>query len=81
MEWTRDLTFNFINSVPYFSTVNQGDLVLGNFPRREDDHARSAPGGLECLEDARNSRRLFGMVVTEVLVLSHARVVTVAHPS
>ena len=74
-----NLTFNFIDAVPDVSTVNQDDLVHGNFSRGENDHAGSAPGGLECFENARNSRRLFGMVITEVFVLFHARVVTVAH--
>ena len=80
MRCRRNLTFNIINAVPHVSTVNQGDLVLGNFPRGKNNHARSAPGSLECLENARNSRRLFGVVIAEMLVLSHARVVTVAHP-
>jgi len=81
MKCGRNLTFNFFNSFPYFSTVNQRDFVLGNFPCGEDDHTRRAPGVLECLENTGNSRRLFRMVIPEMLVLSHARVVTVAHPS
>ena len=80
VECRRNLTFNFVNSFPYVSTVNQGNLVLGNFPCGEDDHARRAPGTLECLENARNSGRLFGMVITEILVPSHTRVVAIAHP-
>ena len=81
MKWRIGLTFNFINSFPYVPTVNQGDLVLGNFPCGEDNHARRTPGILECFENARNSRRLFGVIIIEVLVLLHARVVTVAHPN
>ena len=75
----RNLTFYIINAIPYLSTVNQGDLVHGNFPHGENDHARSAPRGLEGLENAGNSRRLFRVVIIEMLVLSHAGVVTVAH--
>ena len=81
MKCRRSLTFNLIDSFPYFSTVNQSDLVLGNFPYGEDDHARRASGTLECFENTRNSSRLFGVVITEMFVLSHARVVTVAYLS
>ena len=81
MRWRENLTFNFVDSFPYSSTVDQGDLVLGNFPCGEDDHARGTAGILERLENTRNSCGLFWVVITQMFVLSHARVVTVAHPS
>ena len=81
MKCRRNLTVNFINSFPYFSAVNRGDLVLRDFPYGEGNHARRATGILECLENPRNSRRLFRVVITEMVVSSHARIVTVTHPS